>query len=82
MVTKQLKKRTLPTIQYIIKRSFLKAAILPLICIEITFLLIYWLTISLSNEQSVKIAKDFAYQDLRLHTQEAASRVSHKLNSV
>ncbi|MDN3681372.1 diguanylate cyclase [Vibrio tapetis subsp. quintayensis] len=82
MATKQFKKRTLPTIQHMIKRSFLKTAILPLICIEITFLLIYWLTISLSNEQSVKVAKDFAYQDLLLHTKKAALTVSHSLNSV
>lgn len=82
MTNKQTKKRALPTIQHMIKRSFLKTAILPLICIEITFLLIYWLTISLSNEQSVKVAKEFAYHDLHFHTKEAASRVSHKLNSV
>ncbi len=82
MTKKQANKRTLPTIQLMIKRTFLKAAILPLVCIEITFLLIYWLTISLSNEQSVKIAKDFAYRDLVLHTNKAALNVSQKLNSV
>jgi len=74
--------KPLPTIQATIRQSFVRAALIPFVCIELTFLLIYWLTVVLSNEQSVQVAKEFAFHDIQVHTVKAAERIEQKLASV
>ncbi|USD64690.1 sensor domain-containing diguanylate cyclase [Vibrio sp. SCSIO 43136] len=74
--------KTLPTIKSTVRRAFLRSALIPLICIELSFLVVYWVTISISNQESVSVAKQTAYQDLQLHTEKIAKRVTAQLQSV
>lgn len=76
------KEEPLSTIQKTVRQSFIRAAIIPFLFVEITFLLIYWLSVTISNDQSIQIATESAYDTIQIQTSKAAKRIEHQLATV
>ncbi|RBW64158.1 hypothetical protein DS893_15390 [Vibrionales bacterium C3R12] len=75
-------KEKLTTIPKTVRRSFIRAAIIPFLFVEVTFLCIYWLSVTISNDQSIQLAVDAAYDSIQIHTLKAAKRIDHQLTSI